>query len=170
MTYSQEAVKVQVDSTLLLDSRKPSAFITFEKYGDRSDVREGENKQGVFLRLRNNSRFKVYLNANGAEDLNADHRVSYEVRGIPGSDLSGMEKKLPIGTLLFHKTRVRELEGGQSIVFSVPIDHLAEGFGIFVNFSYEWELGGQMAGDFSIIHQAQFWSTQLPPTGADKKR
>lgn len=146
----------------LLNKSKPSAYISFERYGLRSDVREGEQKERIFLRIHNNSNSTIYLTTDGAEDPEADHRVSYEVRWIAGMENRQSERPLPIGTRLSHKKRVQEISGGETFVFSIPRDHLSDGWAIFVSFSYEWELLGKTGGDLSISHELPFWSSNLP--------
>jgi hypothetical protein len=144
----------------LLDATKPSSFITFERYDRRTYVREGESDEGIFLRLHNNTKWNIYLVTNGVDDQNKDHLVSYEVRSIPGLEWKQLE--IPLGTRINHMARIQKVKSGGSLLFSVMKEHLSSGLAIFVYFSYEWEFHGDTAGDFSISHQAPFWSTNLP--------
>ncbi|GIU83221.1 MAG: hypothetical protein KatS3mg006_2285 [Pyrinomonadaceae bacterium] len=145
-----------------LDPKKPSVFITFERFGERTPLRQDENNEGVWLRIHNNTKWKIYLKAYGADNERNEYQVSYEVRRIPGLEWKRKESELPLGYRIIKNYRIRAIEPGKSIVFSVPKQNLADGLAIFVGFSYEWELFGESGGDLSIQHQAPFWSTDLP--------
>ena len=45
---------------------KPTVYITFENFGERASNRAGESGQGVYLRLYNNTRWSLFLQAQGA--------------------------------------------------------------------------------------------------------
>lgn len=147
---------------ILLNKRKPSAFITFEKFSKRTPEREGESSDGIWLRFHNNTKWKLYLKTLGAKNGKDEHNVSYEVRRIPGLEWQRKESELPIGYRITHKATIRAIESGKSILFSIPKENLADGLAVFVGFSYEWELLGNSGGNFSILHEARFWSTDLP--------
>lgn len=66
-----------------LDSRKPSVFITFERFGERMPDREDESNTGVWLRIHNNTKWKIYLKTYGVDNERDEYRVSYEVQRIP---------------------------------------------------------------------------------------
>jgi hypothetical protein len=151
-----------VQGTTRLDLRKPSAFITFEKAGKRTPAREGESDEGIWLRLHNNCKWKLYLKTYGADNENNEYRVSYDVQLIPGLEWRRKEVELPQGYRIINNARIRAIDPGKSIVFSVPREHLKDGFSILINFSYEWEMLGDSGGDLSIVHQAKFWATDLP--------
>jgi len=145
-----------------LDVRKPSVFITFEKFGERIPTREDESKEGIWLRLHNNTKWKIYLKTYGADNEKDEYQVSHEVQRMPGFEWKRKESELPIGYRIIKNYRVREVESGKSILFSIPKENLADGLAVVVSFSYEWELLGDSGGDLSIQHQAPFWATDLP--------
>jgi len=144
-----------------LNQKKPSVFITFERYGERFPTREDENAEGIWLRIHNNSRWKIYLKSYGADNEDDEYQVSYEIQKIPGLEWKTKGIDPPIGYRITNAARVRAIESGKSILFNVPKENLADGLSVLVNFSYEWELLGESAGDNSIKHQAPFWSTDL---------
>jgi hypothetical protein len=49
-----------------LDSRKPSVYVSFLRFGTREPVYTGESNQRVWLRLHNNTRWPLVLDAHGA--------------------------------------------------------------------------------------------------------
>lgn len=161
---SAQKVEKNKDSSdsILLNPRKPSVFISYERYGERTPARQDESNKGVWLKLHNNSKWKIYLKTYGADNEKNEYRVSYEVRIIPGLEWEKRESKLPIGYRINSNSTIRAIEPGKSIIFSVPQENLAEGLAVFVYFSYEWEILGKFGGDLSILHQASFWSTDLP--------
>jgi hypothetical protein len=148
---------------LRLDKQNPTVFITFERSGSRIPGRAGESTEGVWLRLHNNAKkWNIFLMTYGADNERSEYTVSYDVSWSPGMEWMQKAHDLPVGYRIRNVAQVRKLEPGQSIVFSVPKENLAEGLCILVEFSYEWEASGDLGGDQSISHRATFRSTDLP--------
>jgi hypothetical protein len=158
---SDDKLKKNCDG-ILLDTRKPSAFITFERFEKRQTNADGESDKGILLRFHNNSRWNIYLKTYGADNENDQYKVSYEVLRIPGLELENKDLELPIGTRITNNAKIRVVKSGKTILFDIPKQHLTKGFSIQVLFSYEWEISGRSGGDYSIMHRASFWSTELP--------
>lgn len=145
-----------------LNQSKPSVYLSFEKFGRRLPLYPGEGSEGVWLRLHNNSKWKIYVKTFGVSKEYGDVGLFYQVEKLPGMEWKVKESELPSGYSVTHHSSVRTIDSGASALFSVPREHLAEGLIVVVNFSYEWEFAGGIGGDLSIFHQAPFWSTELP--------
>lgn len=157
--YAQsEADKRCPDGDYRVDVRKPSAFIEFERY----ETKDESSGSLVFLRITNNTKGNLYLNTLGADELGSRLQVSYEVRWRPSILTTNDPAKPPKHSSHFHRSNIRKLESGKSLLFSVPREHLAGDLAIFLNFSYEWEILGYVGGDLSVSHQAPYWGIWLP--------
>jgi hypothetical protein len=151
-----------------LDPKRPSAYVTFDHRGKRSPERDGESEDRIWLRFHNNTRWVLALRVLGMKagsDLQKEERlrewqVSFDVRPIPGMAVKNTD--IPIGYRITHKATLRLLDSGQSLLFSVPAECLDRNLAIFVGFSYDWEMNGDIGGDLSIVHEAPFWSSDLP--------
>jgi hypothetical protein len=79
------------------------------------------------------------LKTYGAENEENEYEVSYEVRSIPGLEWKHKNLGVPIGYRIIKNARIRSIEAGKSILFSIPEENLADGLGVYLYFSYEWE-------------------------------
>jgi hypothetical protein len=144
-----------------LDSKKPSAYITFEKFDKRKPFTQEESNEGVWLRFHNNTKWKIYLKTFGNETENNSYKIPYQVKLLPSQNSEVKESQIPKGYRLSNS--VHEIESGKSLLFSIPKEHLANGFYITIDFSYDWELTGYGGGGgLEIAHQVSFLWSQLP--------
>ncbi len=162
---------------------KPSVFLRYESAGKRKPLKEGESDEGIWLRLQNNTREAIYLCAFGiSEDgemlrfyeKNSEIGVNYEIERMPsemegsGTPRNGKVNNVaeevsqtPIGYKIGGVCHVYTLPSNQSLLFSVPREHLAKNLSIKMRFGYEWE------GDYSSRweepeHYVRFYSSSLP--------
>ncbi len=156
-TMAQSDANACKTHTNRINQKRPTAYVTFERLGEK----ESNGERHIILRLHNNTSENLFVRTQG-DETGDDLKVSYEVRWIPGTEASHVSAKLPLGTTLLHKSTVQRIGCGESLMFSVPESHLLTDFAVFVFFSYEREFLGSIGGDFSIVHQAPFWSTWLP--------
>lgn len=147
----------------VINTKRPSAFITFERFGKKMIERLGDKNDFVWLRFHNNTKWKITIKTAGFDREHGDFGVFYEVQVQPLWKDKIKESDVPIGRRMAHVGSVRTIESGKSLLFSVPKEHLAEGLYIIVDFSYEWEQYGDSGGNvLDIIHQATFFSSNLP--------
>lgn len=142
-------------SSVKLENQKPSIYITFEKAGKRTPLRENESDKGIWLKLHNNLRYSIRFCAFGISDgeqlaffeKNSELGLNYDVEFTDSSSFlgSGSEEKkdnsmnVPVGYPVGGICHYYELKAGNSVVFSVPVEHLAKGLSIKIPFKYEWE-------------------------------
>ena len=114
---------------------KPTVFISFVRTCPRKPLEEGESDQGIWLRVHNNTKWSLIFNAAGVPDSSyGDAVVFYRIERTDGE-----EGRLPIGYQR-HVSSVIQLPSGQSLLFSLPREHLTKGLAIQVAYNYEWEL------------------------------
>lgn len=136
---------------------RPTVYITYERSGPRVPLSNGEGDRGIWLSLHNNTKWKLILRVGGVPSPSyGDAVVLYEVERTEGSGF------IPIG-YRSHVASVIKLKAGDSIVFSLPQEHLGKGLALRVRYMYEWEL----RKDDSLsanepYHSVTFASSDLP--------
>lgn len=149
-----------------LIQNRPSAYITFEQFVVVKPRYLGESENQILLRFHNNSKWNMTVSVNGCRPEQEQCMAFYEVRRLPKYKDKIKESEVPHGYWA-HVNGNQEIKSGGSFLFTVSKESLAEGLYIVVDFSYEWEAGGNSGGgDGWIIHQATFYSFDLPK---DKK-
>lgn len=154
------AQNTATDNEFRLNSKRPSAYITFERFGERAEEWDGK-RDGVFLRFHNNTRWDLTLATLGCKSIDEECLVFYEVLR---NDTTDPAKKcdVPFGRQR-HKSTIKLIPSGKSVLFSVPKDHLLDSRYITIEFGYGWEkFGDTGGGTLEIIHRATFLSSDLP--------
>jgi hypothetical protein len=142
------------------DKTRPAVYMTYERSGRRIPLSNGESERGIWLRLHNNSKWKLVFRAGGVPDRSyGDAVLFYEVERTEGSGF------IPVG-YSSHVASVIKLKAGDSLVFSLPQEHLKKGLAVRVRYNYEWEL----PKDDSLsanppYHSVTFASSNLPMNG-----
>ncbi len=136
---------------------KPPVYVTYERSGVRIPLNEGESKNGYWLRLHNNTKWKLILRVNGVPNPSyGDAILFYQVDRIRGSGFT------PVG-YSSHVASIIKLKAGSSILFSLPQEHLAEGLAIRLRYNYEWEMREEGSSPASEpAHTVTFSSSDLP--------
>ena len=136
---------------------RPTVFITYERSGPRKPLFTAEGKRGIWLRLHNNTRWKLILRVNGVPDSSyGDYVVFYEVVRTEGSGF------IPVG-YHSHVASVVKVKAGDSILFSVPHEHLEKGLALRVRYNYEWELrNNDILPAEEPFHSVTYDSSELP--------
>jgi hypothetical protein len=161
----QSPTKKGSDFILLPD--KPGVYISFERVGKRPPPGDDVSDEAVWLRLHNNMRLSVTFCAYSLVDEKG-YLLSHEEAGELGlnyaveltnpSKFSGTKSNLPTGKPTTGFCHVFTLGAGESVVFSVPAEHLVKGLSIKIPFHYEWE--GE--GGNNPTHFVYFNSSNIP--------
>jgi hypothetical protein len=157
---------------------KPTVYITFERAGKRQPLELGESNEGIWLRLHNNSRWVIFFPAFGVPEALGEAGLFYEVEAVRRSEVSrdisdasidrvAQEQdkatpQLPIGYRVGHLSSTVRLAPGDSIVFSVPREHLAKGLALRVGFYYEWQDADEVFAGREPQSHIYFFSSKLP--------
>ena len=129
------AAQSQTKSPDRLLPDRPLAYITFVRTGKRETIHVNESNEGVWLRLHNNTRRRMYLRTVEGGPKSQGYLLLYEV--VP-EDGARTETNLPIGERSDIRTII-SVRPGKSALFSVPREHLARGLSISVAFAYRWD-------------------------------
>lgn len=140
---------------------QPGVYLTFERAGQVKVSEPGEERERVWLRFHNNTRWPIMLDMSGAPRKEyGDAELYYDV--------------LSARKLIFHgECHVcsrNSVAAGKSLVFSVPRGDLAEGRGIRVLFSYGWEDQNDVTAGREAEHYAYFYASQLPKSSAQSTK
>jgi hypothetical protein len=172
LTIGQNSVAQKNDQELTyekahIQKEKPTVYLAFEYMGNRQPLFSGESSQGVWLKLHNNSIWSIYYAgfSLGEASLSRDNKAQKEVGVLYDVKIVGKNYKKnlpPIGTGRRHTSSIIKISPGNSILFSVPREHLANGLAICVNFNFAWEVDRGMPKSAEPTHQACFSSYALP--------
>lgn len=146
---------------------QPGVYITFERFGKRTPLRDDEGGEGVFLRLHNNMIYPIRVCGFGVTEdgerlmlfgKNATMSLYYDVVMNPRAITDN--RPLPVVPLGYPLLSCHEFElkAGRSVVFAVPKEHLAEELSIKIGFTYGWE----ETGEDNPTHFMHFNSYDLP--------
>ncbi len=141
--------------------------IKSERVGEGAPAHEGDSKERVWLRLRNNTTCGIWVIAQNGAAKGDDAGLGGVRRLQDGQELvdnyevqdarRGTEPRLHhAGPCSAHL-----LSGGDSVVFSVPLSIFLKGFNVSVRFSYEWEGQRPIFGTV-VDHRVFFRCSDLP--------
>jgi len=164
----------------------PTVYISFVKAGQAEPLHTGESNERIWLKLHNNTRWKLRLALDGYPGKAYGVEIFYSVKTVPRDREIVMLPKLvrpqiPPGVEspkredvdtsetrkddcdsldLFHGGHlftVFNLHPGKSLTFTVPREYLCKRSYICVNFEYEWESDSQ-----EPEHKVCFYGYQIP--------
>jgi len=162
VSSAQNDAKQSCSDTYLLNTKCPSVYVSFERFGKRNPLYPGESNEGVWLRFHNNTKWNVTIKTLGTKEEYGDFHTFYEIDVVGRKRGKADSSEVPIGYRMGHISSVYTLKPGGSFLFSVPREHLATDLFLQIEFSYEWEQNGRGGGGGNIMHQAKFFSSDLP--------
>jgi hypothetical protein len=131
----------------------PSVYITFARFGKAAPVSEGESGDRIWLRLHNNTRWAIWLEAYGLPNKYGQAGMFYDL-------MSGNEM-LPESEHC-HTCSVIPLASGKTLLFSVPREHLSEGRALRIHFSFDWQDRDDVTADRDVDNIVSFFARNLP--------
>ena len=159
---AQQRMSSTFQRDVRLERKKPSVYITFARAGQLKSPDPGDEKERVWLRLHNNTRWPLML------DMSAVPSAEYGDAGLFYDELSKGEV---IFSMQCHVCTLNSLEPHRSLVFSIPRTDLAKEEGaIRVKFSYSWEDQNDVAGGREVEHHVYFYASQLPKSPQQSKK
>lgn len=137
-----------------LVANKPTVYITFK--GVVSEAKgTGPNEQRFRLELHNNTKWTLSCYLVPQPISPGDSAVMYQATAVDGARVihrSTSDVLIP-----------KPIESGKSVSFSVPSEHLAKGYQIFVEFNYEWEIRDDISPyGLEPSHRVYFSNSGLP--------
>jgi hypothetical protein len=133
----------------VIDQSKPYVYVKFDHAGRRSPLSQQEPSTGLWLRLVNNSRVPITLAIFDAGKDNRGVGVYDEIVAVPPSgvgyvDASGVSHGFPVasgnvpkGYSLDEVSSSTSIAPGDSLLFSVPSNHVSESWYFRVEFQLE---------------------------------
>jgi hypothetical protein len=146
----------------LLNPDQSSVFMEFRKVGKCPPPQRGESQDRLWLALRNNTRWRIIVRANGVEnecygDASPFYRVEANGSKVP-------DGPIPFGHW-FDVASLLEIGPGEELTFSVPKFHLDPGLSIRVDFEFSWEKNGRYTR-----HSSYFSYWDLPVAFHDREK
>jgi hypothetical protein len=148
---------IKRSSEIRLSSDKPSVYISYVRSGKREPLRADENDEGVWLRLHNNTKWTIIFPAFDVPETHGQVGMFYVLEPV-SADITD----LPKGNEIRHVYSTEELGPGESVLFSVPREHLPKGVVLRVRFSYEWEDQADVFVGREVEHIVSFYASKLP--------
>ena len=156
---AQNRVGAQGNVRIMKD--KPGVYVDFERVGQLKLPDPGDEKDRVWLRLHNNTRWPLML------DMSAVPSAAYGDAELFYDVLTDGEM---ISRGRCHVCTHNALGPGKSLVFSIPRGDLTEGRAIRVSFSYGWEDWNDVSGGREAVHYVYFYASQLPKSSQQSKK
>jgi hypothetical protein len=152
--YGQQQMSTALQKDVRIERNKPSVYITFERIGQIKLPDPDDEKERIWLRLHNNTRWPLML------DMSAVPSAEYGDAGLFYDNLSSG------GEIIFriqcHVCTLNSLGSGKSLLFSIPRTELPKERSIRVKFSYGWEDQNDVAGGREATHYVYFDGSQIP--------
>ena len=138
-----------------------SVYLTLERVGQLKSPDAGDDKDRVWLRFHNNTRWPIRLNMGAVPSAEyGDAKLFFD--GLLDGEL--------IFRIRCHACTTNMLGSGRSLLFSVPRADLGKGRAIRVRFSYGWEDWGDVTADREPEHYVYFYASKLPQTSQQSKK
>lgn len=143
-----------VQREVRLKKSQPSVYISFERIGQLKSPNPLDDRERVWLRLHNNTKWSIML------QMSAVPSQAY-------GDASLYYDELTKGEVAFrnqcHVCTLNSLGSGKTLLFSIPRNILkSEGGAIRIRFSYGWENQDDVAGGREAEHYVYFDGAKLP--------
>lgn len=132
-----------------------SVYLTLERVGQLKSPDPGDDKDRVWLRFHNNTRWPIRLDMSGvASPEYGDAELFFD--GLLDGELVFRNR--------CHVCTTNMLGSGRSLRFSVPRADLGKGRAIRVKFSYGWEDWDDVTAGREPEHYVYFYASQLAKT------
>lgn len=143
-------------SAVRLSKDLPHLYLAFVAIRKTPPRVVGESGERIFLKLVNNSRWKIQVCGGLIALIYGDEELTYEIERVSGTG--------PVpATPQWNNCQGRMVKSGQSILFSIPRDKVDEGLAVRVPYSYQWERDGDGTANIDEPrHYLYFHYSELP--------
>lgn len=175
VVITQHKMSYRTQTQVRLTKDKPTVYITFERAGKREPLEVEESSEGIWLRLHNNTHWTIFFPAFGVPKALGEVGMFYEIEATKSLEVyrdapeireshkqENCTPELPVGYRLGHVYSMVRLPPGNSIVFSVPREHLAKGLALRISFNYEWQNEDDVFAGREPKSHVYFYSSKLP--------
>ena len=126
---AQDKNKQKEMQTKRISKKYPLVYLSYEQ-SRKILANTAEEPERLWLRLHNNSRSSIRLEASGANKKYGDVRLYYDI-------LNSMEEIED--RVICHVCSIIKLQPGKTLLFSIPRENIAEDFILRFKFNYDWE-------------------------------
>lgn len=145
--YSRKATPGDRRERVRVVEGQPTIYMALERQGDREPLRNGESRNGIWLRLFNNTRWPIRLDMSDVpSDDYGDAELFYDV----------MKGKQLVWQNQCHACSTNLLTAGQSLLFSVPRETVENGKALRISYSYDWEADDKGSDTLEPTHYVFF--------------
>ena len=145
-----------------LDEKQPSVYLEFVRFGKLKPLYVGEPEERVFFRLRNNTRWAIWLQASGGAGGDDEAGMFYDF--IKDNVIEITPRSYPC-----HVCSVIPLGSGKSLLFSVRQDHLVKDSRIQIHFTFAWQHPNEpFADETDFDGIISFHASSLPKENTEK--
>ncbi len=149
----QNRKRPEVSQLAYIQKNRPTIYLTFERSGMVKEGLNNKKSERIWLRLNNNSRWGVRIEASGGNKALEDARLYYDMIDV---------KENLIVQHGCHVCSIVILGSGKSILFSVPSEDFSEESALRIKFSYAWENDLDVIAGLEPKHYVFFYSNNLP--------
>jgi hypothetical protein len=150
--------------SFVLDNSNPYVYMKLDHVGPREPVIDGEPRTGAWIRIVNNSRVPILVPTAGTQNKEGAIEVLDEVVPVgqnavtitTDDDKKGPEPaqrpKAPQGyaTYAGHVSGLTRIASGGTLLFSVPINHVA-GPNWYMRVRFSLDISGSQHGPYSYV-------------------
>jgi len=134
---------------------KPSIYISFVRVGKIEPLETGIGDQHIWLRITNNTRWPIWLDASDVPNKEyGETSLYYTIEGVN-------DGRIVIDSRCHVCSNV-PLASGKSWIFVIPLDYLDKDQRIRINFSFDWEDRDDAFAGREAEHSVFFFSSNLP--------
>lgn len=129
---------------------RPSIYIEYQQLGRSIS---GEQEEFLWFRLQNNTKWSLRVRASGGITNLGDKTLFYSI--LSSYDKVGFDYPCRVCSIIL-------LRSGQSILFGVPREHLANAYALRLTYSNEWENDLDVHAGLEPTHFVFFYVKNLP--------
>jgi hypothetical protein len=150
--------------SLAIDPQRPFVYLEFVRMGPRQPLTEGESPYGIWIRLRNNSRYSIDVDAyrveRGKTAIALCHGV-VQVGSVAEGRFQGSARlRAPTGYDTTDVVSTMTVAPGEALIFSIPEEHVRPEWYVRIKFDFHLARAPKGRPPYSFT---DFVWTDIPP-------
>lgn len=126
--------------SLAIDPQRPFVYLEFVRLGPRQPLTEGESSSGIWIRLRNNSKYPIDVDAYRVDPTKTAialcHGVVQVGSGANGHAEGSARLRAPSGYDTADVVTTITVASGEALQFAIPEEHVRPDWYIRVKFDF----------------------------------
>ncbi len=153
-TTQKKPIRRQKTESVRIKKNKPTVYLTLIKAIKIEPLHTGEGEEHVWLRLHNNTKWIIWLQASGVPNSNyGDISAYYDIENY------NTGSKVILNTC--HVCSTMQLASGKTFDFVIPQEYLVPGQRMRIFFSYDWENRKDVFAGREAEHSVLFYDADL---------